>query len=58
MISYAEQRGSTVYVYNSIGAIMWTNTGELLNYTASTVVIRRGSTTYVYGERGEIKFTR
>lgn len=58
MIGYAEQRGSTVYVYNSNGGIIWTNTGELQGYTASTVAIRRGGTTFVYGERGEIKFTR
>lgn len=58
MISYAEQRGSLIYVYNSNGGLMWTSDGELLSYTTSTVVIRRGSLTYVYGERGELKFTR
>ncbi len=58
MISYAEQKGSMVYVYNSNGSILWTNYGELQGYTSSTVVIRRGGTTFVYGERGELKFIR
>ena len=58
MIGYAEQRGTTIYVYNSNGVLMWTNWGELQSYTTSTVVIRRGTITYVYGERGELKFTR
>lgn len=58
MISYAEQKGSMVYVYNSNGGLMWNNFGELLSYTSSTVVIRRGGTTFVYGERGELKFIR
>ena len=58
MIGYAEQRGSTIYVYDVNGRILWTSYGELQGYTATTVVIRRGGTTYVYGERGEIKFTR
>ncbi len=58
MIGFAEQRGSTVYVYDPNGGLMWTNCGEFQNCTASTVVIRRGNTTYVYGERGELKFTR
>ncbi len=58
MIAYAEQRGSSVYVYNDRGSLMWTNSGELQSYTASTVVIRKGASTFVYGERGELKFTR
>lgn len=58
MIGYVEQRGSSIYVYNSNGGLLWANSGELQSYTTSTVVIRRGSTCYVYGEHGELKFTR
>lgn len=58
MIGYAEQRGSSVYVYGTNGQLLWQNNGELQSYTSSTVVIRRGGGTYVYGERGELKFTR
>ena len=56
MIGYAEQRGSSVYAYNSEGSVIWINSGELQGYTSTTVAIRRGSSTYVYGERGEVKF--
>ncbi len=58
MIAYAEQRGPSVYVYDDKGSILWTNSGELQSYTASTVVIRKGASTFVYGERGEVKFIR
>lgn len=58
MIGYAEQRGPSVYVYNSNGCLMWTAIGDLQSYTSSAVVIRKGATTFVYGERGELKFTR
>lgn len=54
----AEQKGSSVYVYNPNGGLMWTKTGILQGYTSTTVTIKQGSTTYVYGERGEIKFTK
>lgn len=58
MIGMAEQKGSSVYVYNPNGGLMWTKTGTLQGYTSTTVTIKQGSTTYVCGERGEIKFTK
>lgn len=58
MIGYAEQKGNTVYVYNTNGAYIWHRVGTLQAYTSSTVTIVHGSVTYICGERGEIKFTR
>ena len=58
MISYAEQKGSNVYVYNMNGGVLFTTNGELVSYTIDTVTVKRGSSIYVLGERGEVKFTK
>lgn len=58
MIGYAEQKGSTVCVYNANGNCLWNRTGTLLGFTSTTVAIKFGSSTYVCGEHGEIKFTK
>ena len=58
MIGYAEQKGSTVYVYGPNGGYIWHRVGTLLGYTSNAVTIKHGSTTYICGERGEVKATR
>lgn len=58
MIGFAEQKGPTVYVYNSNGGYMWHRDGILLSYTSTQVVIKRYSSIYVCGEHGEVKLTR
>ena len=45
MIVYAEQKGSTVYVYGPNGGYIWHRVGTLLGYTSNTVTIKHGSTT-------------
>ena len=58
MIGYAEQKGSTVYVYSQTGVYLWSKYGTLIGYTSDTVSIKQGSMTYVYDERGVFKFAR
>lgn len=58
MIGYAEQKGSTVYVYGPNGGYIRSRVGILLGYTTNTVTINHGSITYICGERGEVKATR
>lgn len=58
MIGFAEQKGTTVYVYGLNGGYIWHRVGTLLGYTSNTVTIKHGSTIYICGEHGEIKATR
>lgn len=57
MIGYAEQKGSTVYVYGPNGGYIWNRVGILLGCTTNTVTIQHGSITYICGGRGEVKAT-
>lgn len=47
MIGYAEQKGSTVYVYGPNGGYIRSRVGILLGYTTNTVTINHGSITYI-----------
>lgn len=47
MIGYAEQKGSTVYVYGPSGGYIWNRVGTLLGHTTNTVTIKHGSITYI-----------
>lgn len=58
MIASAQQKGSTVYVYDERGYILFTQSGELQGFTASTVTIRRDTTLYIYDDKGYINFTK
>lgn len=57
-IATATQKGSSVYVYNEKGSLLFSKSGELQGYTSSTVSIRRGSTVYTYDEKGILKFQK
>ncbi len=46
------QRGSTVYVYDEQGRLMWNHSGELHGYTDSTVSVQRGSMFITYDDKG------
>lgn len=58
MKGYAEQKGSTVYVYGPNGGYIRHRVGTLLGWTTNTVTIKYGSITYICGERGDVKATR
>lgn len=54
----AQQRGSSVYVYDEKNHQLWTRNGELQGYTSGTVTIQIGSTLYMYDEKGRQVGTR
>lgn len=60
MIGSAKQNGSTVYVYNEKGQVLFTRSGKLLGYTSTTVTIQAtsGSSQYTYDEKGRVLYTR
>ncbi len=58
MIGSAQQKGSTVYVYDERGYTICTKFGELVGFTASTFTVRNGSTLYTYNEKGMTQFTK
>lgn len=58
MIGSAQQKGSTVYVYNERGNLLFTKNGELQGFTATTVTIRSGHTLYTYNDRGNLNFSK
>ena len=58
MICTATQSGSTVYVYDESGRVLFSRSGELAGFTGSSVSIRDGSSTYVYDEDGRVMFVR
>ena len=58
MIGTATQNGSSVYVYDEDGRVLYTRNGELAGFTGTSVSIREGSSTYVYDEDGRVKFIR
>lgn len=57
-ITTAKQNGSSVYVYDDKGSVMFIRTGTLMGFTSSTVSIQNGSSLYVYDEHGSVKFIR
>ena len=58
MIGSAQQKGSTIYVYDESGRILCTKSGELVGFTSSTFTVRQSHTLYTYDEKGHIKFTK
>ena len=58
MIGNALQKGSTVYVYNEKGQMLYTKSGELAGYTGSSVSIKNGRTLYTYNEKGQMQYTK
>ena len=52
MIVTAVQRGNTVYVYGDGNRMLFSRSGQLHGYTATSVSVKRGTTVYVYNERG------
>lgn len=58
MIGSAQQKGSTVYVYDEKGLVLFSKSGELQGFTGATVVIRIGSTLYTYNDRGHVSFSK
>lgn len=60
MIASAKQNGSSVYVYDEKGHILFTKTGTLMGFTSTSVTIKSssGSTLYTYDEKGHILFTK
>ena len=57
-ISAAVQKGSSVYVYDESGRMLFQRSGQLNGYTINTVSIKKGSNVKVYDERGTMKFQR
>jgi len=43
-ITYAEQKGGNVYVYNG-SHVLWNRAGQLMGYTSATVSIKTSSST-------------
>lgn len=58
MITTAKQNGSTVYVYNEKGSLLFSKSGTLVGFTGSSVTIRSGSTDYTYDEKGSLMFSK
>lgn len=59
MISYAEQKGSVVYVYDENNHILFSKSGRLNDYTSSTVSFRLDNNMIqVFDDRGNYKFTK
>lgn len=58
MIGFAEQKGTATYVYNTNGGYKWHREGDLLGFTATTVIIKHGSTVFICDENGHIISTR
>ena len=54
----AQQKGNTVYVYDEQNHQIFTHSGELHGYTASTVTIKIGNTLYMYDDKGRQTGTR
>ena len=51
-IGSATQRGNVVYVFGDRGNQLFSQLGELVGYTQSSVSIRRGNYVYIFNERG------
>lgn len=51
-ISLAQQKGSTVYVYDDNNRQLFAISGDLQGYTSGSVTIKKGYTLYTYDERG------
>lgn len=58
MIATAKQNGSTVYVYNEKGSLLFSKSGNLVGFTGSSVTIKSGSTNYTYDEKGSLMFSK
>lgn len=57
MVSYAVQKGGSVYVYNEKNEMIFCKIGELCGYTSSSVSIKKASCVYVYSDKGVLKST-
>lgn len=60
MIGSAKQNGSTVYVYDEKGNLLFTKSGTLVGFTSTTVTtkISHSSTLYTYDEKGNLSYTK
>jgi hypothetical protein len=52
MIQTAVQKGNFVYVYNEKGIQIFSKSGTLHGFTASSVSVKIGNFIYVYNEKG------
>lgn len=57
-IASAVQRGSVVHVFNERGVTMFTISGTLVGFTASTVTVKRGSNSFTCNDRGVTMFSK
>jgi hypothetical protein len=63
-IGSAVQKGSTVYVYDEKGRVLFTRSvgngpkDGVKGFTSSTVTIQNGNTVYVFHESGRVLYTR
>ena len=53
MITTAVQKGSYVYVYSG-SRLLFSKSGELHGYTATSVSIKQYSVIYVYNDKGSL----
>lgn len=60
MIASAQQKGTTVYVYDEKGHTLFTKMGKLLGFTSTTVTVQSnsGTTQYTYDEKGHTLYTK
>ncbi len=56
-IGMAQQKGSTVYVYDDKNHQIWTEFGQLHGYTGTIVTIKKSSTLYMYDEKHHVTGT-
>lgn len=52
MIQTAVQKGDWVYVYGENGNRLFTQFGQLMGFTGTSVSIKKGSWIYVYDQKG------
>jgi len=58
IIATAKQESRQVKVYDEKGNFMFSKTGELGGYTASTVTVKDGSQNKTYDNKGNFKFSK
>lgn len=59
-ICSVKQSGNIIYVYNSLGHILFTKQGTCIGYTADTISVYplNSNHTYVYNNKGQLMYTR
>ena len=58
LIATAKQDSSQVRVYDEKGNFLFSKSGELVGYTATTMTIKDGSQNRTYDNKGNFKFSK